>query len=114
MKHSSLHSSVILLLNILYQSQEENNTNISLRAVKNILKNAQWFVPSLSDFIASGSYQNIFYLLLMRDSLKLLLESDVDKEEVQVFVRTLLSTCRVDDLCAEKLIKYDFFNLLRT
>lgn len=104
-RHASLHNSVVLLLNILYQSHDENQTNISSKAVKNIIKNDDWFISSLSDFISSGSYPNVFYLLLVRDSLKLLLRTDTDKEKIQSFIHALLSGCRVDDVCAEKLIK---------
>ena len=91
-------------MNILYQSQDENETDIPSKAIKNMMHN-DWFVSSLSEFISSGNYPNVFYILLMRDTLKMLRETDADEEKIRNFIHSLLSGCRVDDGCAEKLIK---------
>lgn len=103
--HNSLQISVILLVNILYQAQDLENATLSPRILRNILENSSWFIPSLGKFISSGVYRNIFFLALVRDTLRSMRSEENNQIEFLNFIHNLLDACRLDDLSAEKLIE---------
>lgn len=105
MNHNSLQISVILLVNILYQAQDLENATLSPRILRNILENSSWFIPSLGKFISSGVYRNIFFLALVRDTLRSMRSEENNQIEFLNFIHNLLDACRLDDLSAEKLIE---------
>lgn len=92
-------------LNILYQSYDLEKTTVSKEALKNLQRNADWFVPALGKFLSSSTFPNVFYLALVRDALKQAKNKPEKSVEMLEFVQNLLDVCRVDKTSSETLIK---------
>jgi len=108
-KHTQLQKSVVLLLNILYQSETLEKVALSYKTIKSLAENSEWFVPAFEKFLSSGIYTNVFYLLLIRDGLGFINDSEDDEELFFRFIQNLINTCRVDDACAGKMIRFATF-----
>lgn len=104
-EHVPLQNSVVLLLNIMYQSEKLEKVALSRKAIKSLAESSKWFVPAMTKFLSSGIHANIFYLLLIRDGLRFISDSDEEKEIVLRSTRKLINKCQVDDTCAKKMIR---------